>query len=104
MRNLLAVLALGTCAVGFCGASAQAQTPPEVTLTRMGDCGTSVAPVDVGVRFTDVFAYNGVKIQFVFSCYLVKHGDEYMMWDTGHAMTAPGGVAPKVNLVDQLAQ
>jgi len=62
------------------------------------------APTDVALRFTDTYAYNGVKIQFVFSCYLVKHGDEYMMWDTGHSMTAPGGVAPKVSLVDQLAQ
>jgi len=104
MRNLLAGLAIGTCAIGFSGASAQAQTAPEVTLTRIGDCGTSQAPTDVAVRFTDTYAYNGVKIQFVFSCYLVKHGDDYMMWDTGHAMTAPGGVAPKVSLVDQLAQ
>ncbi|MBV8836227.1 MAG: N-acyl homoserine lactonase family protein [Alphaproteobacteria bacterium] len=104
MRNLLAVLAIGTCAVGLCGASAQAQTPPEVTLTRMSDCGTSPPPVEVALRFTDVYAYGGVKIPFVFSCYLVKHGDDYMMWDTGHSMTAPGGVAPKTNLVDQLAQ
>lgn len=108
MRNLLAVLAIGTsigtCAIGFSSASAQAQTPPEVTLTRIGDCGTSPPPIDVALRFTDVYAYNGVKIPFVFSCYLVKHGDDYMMWDTGHAMTAPGGVVPKVSLADQLAK
>jgi len=77
MRKLLAVLALGVCAVGFHDVSAQAQTAPEVTLTRMSDCGTSQAPTDVALRFTDTYAYNGVKIQFVFSCYLVKHGDEY---------------------------
>ena len=39
----------------------------------------------------------------MFSCYLIKHGDEYLLWDTGHAMTAPN-VAPKVSLVDQLAK
>jgi hypothetical protein len=22
-------------------------------------------------------------------CYLVKHGDEYLLWDTAHAMTTP---------------
>ena len=60
--------------------------------------------MDVGLRFTDVYAYNGVKVPWTWSCYLVKHGDEYMMWDTGHSMTAPGGVAPKVSVVDQLAQ
>ena len=104
MRNLLAVLAIGASAVGFSSAPAQAQTAPEVTLTRMSDCGTSQAPTDVALRFTDVYAYNGVKIQFVFSCYLIKHGNDYMKWDTGHSMTAPGGVAPKTSLVDQLAQ
>ena len=25
----------------------------------------------------------------VYSCYLAKHGDEYLLWDTGHAMTMP---------------
>jgi len=37
----------------------------------------------------------GVKLQFVYSRYLVKHGDEYMVWDTGQA-TSAGVVAPKV--------
>jgi len=75
MRYLLTGLTIGVCAAGFCDASARAQTAPEVTLTRLADCGTSQAPTDVAVRFTDTYAYNGVKIQFVFSCYLVKHGD-----------------------------
>ena len=39
----------------------------------------------------------------MFSCYLIKHGDQYLLWDTGHAMTAPN-VAPKVSLVDLLGQ
>jgi len=82
--------------------SAWAQAAPEVTLTRL-DCGTGAAPTDVGIRFTDTYAYNGVKIQLVYSCYLVKHGDDYLMWDAGHSMSA-GPVAPKVSLVDQLAQ
>ena len=40
---------------------------------------------------------------FTFSCYLIKHGDEYMVWDTGFA---PGSNpnAPKVSLTEQLAQ
>ena len=81
-------------------ASAAAQTPPEVTLTRL-DCGTAVLN-DV-TRFSDTFAFNGVKIQFTYSCYLIKRGDDYLLWDTGHAMTA-GAAAPKVSIVDQLAQ
>jgi N-acyl homoserine lactone hydrolase len=96
------VLAVGACANALISLSAAAQTAPEVTLTRL-DCGTSAAPTDVGLRFTDTYAYNGVKIQLVFSCYLIKHGEDYLLWDTGHSMSA-GPVAPKVSLVDQLAQ
>jgi N-acyl homoserine lactone hydrolase len=72
-----------------------------MSLTRL-DCGTLQAPTAVNQRFSDTYAYGDLKLQFVYSCYLVKHGDEYLLWDTGHAMTAPN-VAPKVSLVDQLA-
>ena len=60
-------------------------------------------PVAVNQRFSDTYAYGDLKLQFVYSCYLIKHGDDYLLWDTGHAMTAPN-VAPKVSLVDLLAK
>jgi N-acyl homoserine lactone hydrolase len=82
--------------------AAPAQAAPEVTLTRL-DCGTPQAPTAVNQRFSDIYAYGDLKLQFVYSCYLVKHGDEYLLWDTGHAMTTPN-VAPKVSVVDQLAK
>jgi N-acyl homoserine lactone hydrolase len=89
-------------AAALCTSSAFAQAPPEVTLTRL-DCGTSRGPVDVNTRFSDTYSYAGLKLPFVFSCYLVKHGSDYMVWDTGQSMSA-GEVAPKVSLVDLLAQ
>jgi glyoxylase-like metal-dependent hydrolase (beta-lactamase superfamily II) len=73
-----------------------------MSLTRF-ECGTPQAPVSVSPRFSDTFAYGDLKLQFVYSCYLIKHGDEYLLWDTGHAMTTPN-VAPKVSLVDLLAR
>src|SRR3954464_15534986 len=100
MKRWLAFVAAGVCATALVS-FAHAQAVPEVTLTRMADCGTQQAPTAVNQRFSDSFAYGDLKVQFVFSCYLIKHGDDYMMWDTGHAMTAPN-VAPKVSLVDQL--
>src|SRR4051795_10665753 len=103
MKRLLALVAAAIAANALLAFAALAQTAPEVTLTRMADCGTPQAPTAVNQRFSDTFAYGDLKIQFVFSCYLIKHGDEYMLWDTGHAMTAPN-VAPKVSLVDQLGQ
>ncbi|MBK8738530.1 MAG: N-acyl homoserine lactonase family protein [Betaproteobacteria bacterium] len=103
MRRTLKILALGICANALVAAPVSAQAAAEVTLTRLADCGTSQAPTEVNLRFSDTFAYGDLKIQFVFSCYLIKHGDQYLLWDTGHSMTAPN-VAPKVSVVDQLAK
>ena len=102
MKRLLALVAAGVCANALTAFGALAQAAPDVTLTRF-DCGTPQAPTAVNQRFSDTYAYGDLKVQFVFSCYLIKHGDEYMLWDTGHAMTAPN-VAPKVSLVDLLGQ
>src|ERR1700754_4108233 len=103
MKRLLALVAAGVCANALVTFAAFAQGAPEVTLTRFSDCGTPQAPTPVNQRFSDTYAYGELKIQFVFSCYLIKHSDEYMLWDTGHSMTAPN-VAPKVSVVDQLAK
>jgi glyoxylase-like metal-dependent hydrolase (beta-lactamase superfamily II) len=100
MKRTLTILAAGACL--FAGLATSAQAAPDVSLARL-DCGTPPPPTAVNERFSDTFAYGELKIQFVFSCYLIKHGDEYMLWDTGHAMTMPN-VAPKVSLVDQLAK
>jgi N-acyl homoserine lactone hydrolase len=74
----------------------------DLSIARL-DCGTSPPPVVVNERFSDTYAFPGLKLTFVFSCYIIKHGDDYLLWDTGHAMTMPN-VAPKVSLVDQLAK
>ncbi|MEO8620259.1 MAG: N-acyl homoserine lactonase family protein [bacterium] len=81
--------------------SAQAPAPVAVTLTRL-DCGTGAPPSDVG-RFSDTYALNGLKVQLTFSCYLVRHGDDYLVWDTGNPANGTP-TAPKVSLVDLLAQ
>src|SRR5207302_3953789 len=69
MRRLLARLALGACAAVFARtpAKAQTQTAPLITLTRL-PCGTNAAPTDVGIRFSDTYAYNGLMVQLTFSC------------------------------------
>ena len=87
----------------FTAAPALAQTPPpapEITLARL-DCGTPV--LNIVARFNDAWAFTDKRVMFTYSCYLIKRGDEYMLWDTGHALTA-GAPAPKVSIVDQLAQ
>lgn len=84
--------------LAFIAGVASAQTP-EVTLTRL-DCGNGFNDAR---RFSDTFAYSDPKMPFTFSCYVIKHGDDYMVWDTGYV---PGSVpnAAKVSLTEQLAQ
>jgi glyoxylase-like metal-dependent hydrolase (beta-lactamase superfamily II) len=102
MPRYLMLLALALAAQAAIAQPSLAQGAPEVTLIRL-ECGSRLAPTEVNQRFSDTFAFPGVKLQFVYSCYLIKHGDEYMMWDTGHALDA-GPPAPKVSAVDLLAQ
>jgi glyoxylase-like metal-dependent hydrolase (beta-lactamase superfamily II) len=98
---MVTMLAAGVCAGAFAAFVEPAQAA-DMSLTRL-DCGTPQAPVAVNQRFSDTFAYGDLNLQLVYSCYLVKHGDDYLLWDTGHAMTALN-VAPKVSIVDQLAK
>ena len=82
---------------GFC-ASALAQTP-EVTLTRL-DCGSGSNDPR---RFSDTFAYTETTKPFAFSCYVIKHGSDVMVWDTGYL---PGSVPSATNkpITDLLKQ
>jgi len=96
------MLLLGVGAMAPPCASARAQTQPAVTLTRL-QCGTNAAPTDVGARFSDTYAYSGLMVQLTFSCYLIRHGDDYLVWDTGNPVGSTP-TAPKTSLVDLLAQ
>jgi len=96
------ILAAVTCAGVLAATPAQSQTPPVITLSRL-QCGTNAAPTDVGLRFSDTYAFSGLKVQLTFSCYLIRHGDDYMIWDTGNS-TAAGATAPKTTLVELLTQ
>src|SRR5690348_212273 len=90
---------LGSCiALAVLAGAAYAQTP-EVTLTRL-DCGNGSNDPR---RFSDTFAYSEPKMPFTFSCYVIKHGDDYMVWDTGYV---PGSNpnATKVSLGEQLSE
>jgi glyoxylase-like metal-dependent hydrolase (beta-lactamase superfamily II) len=75
----------------------------EVSLARL-DCGTPRTPAvaEVNNRFSDTSAYKNLSLTIVYSCYLIKHGNDYLVWDAGHSMSA-GAQAPKVSLIDLLA-
>ena len=92
MIRLLAIAAAAS------AMSAYAQTP-ELTLTRL-DCGNGFNDQR---RFSDTFAYTDPKVPFTFSCYVIKHGSDYMVWDTGYL---PGSTPSATNkpITDVLAQ
>ena len=95
--------ACGVLAIAFYAADVQAAG--DVSLARF-DCGKTNELSDFS-RFSDTADFAGLKIPLTFSCYLVKHGDQYLIWDTGNAMpsaSAPSPNAPKSSLVEQLAQ
>jgi len=98
-----ALLSTALAAGALAPANAQsAATPATVTLTRM-QCGTNAAPTDVAQRFSDTYAYNGLMVQLTFSCYLIRHNGDYLIWDTGNPVGG-GATAPKTSLTDLLAQ
>ena len=53
---------------------------PSLKLWRL-ECG--VIQVDDLNDFSDTYAYTGRSKRLTASCYLIKHGDDYMLWDTG---------------------
>lgn len=109
MRRALFVLVAGTIVSGV-AAFAASEPPAKVTLTRL-DCGT-VAANDLNL-FSDADAYVGKSKRLASSCYLVRHGDDLMIWDTGLPAAMKGKpIDPKLpmdatvtaTLVEQLAQ
>ena len=81
----------------------------DVELWRL-DCG-SIKVKDLSA-FSDTFDYAGQSRELTDSCYLIRHGEDYMLWDTGlpaALLNAPQGdqaMAPtlKRTIPDQLKE
>jgi glyoxylase-like metal-dependent hydrolase (beta-lactamase superfamily II) len=71
---------------------------PKITIHRL-DCGTFKQPRDVSA-FADDFAYSSPpRLQpFAASCYLIRHGNRYMLWDAGFAAPSAQIALPKTVL------
>ncbi|WP_294061048.1 N-acyl homoserine lactonase family protein [Sphingomonas sp.] len=63
----------------------------DVELWRL-DCG-EIAVSDFA-EFSDSHRYDGKPYRLVDSCYLIRHGDDYLLWDTG----LPGELEGKSNV------
>lgn len=106
------MLALATGAMALMGMQAPPAPPaaqrPEIALWRL-DCGSArIADLDT---FSDTYAYVGQSKTLTASCYLIRHGDRYLLWDTGlpgaladATAPTPGGFSLRVRIRDQLAR
>ena len=102
-------LSFAVAALLLAGAASQATAAPDVRLYTM-DCGRlTMTNADV---FADDGAYKGKPASMVVPCYLIRHPKGDLVWDTGVPQAiadnpggaAPGGIAVKVKLTDQLKQ
>lgn len=104
MRKLaLAMLLLASAGRVQAQEAPPAAGPAEVTLTRL-DCGTMRnAPL---AAFSDTMAFPDRRQDLAVSCYLIRHGDDYMIWDMGIGpaqATGWGAELPRT-VVEQLAE
>lgn len=78
MRKSVLAFALGV--TGFAGAAAAQPAAAGPEIWRL-DCG-EIHVTDLNA-FSDAFLYNGQQKTLTASCYLIRHGDRYLLWDTG---------------------
>lgn len=111
MRGRILAAALGWLALtAQASAPAPSQPPAQLSLWRL-DCGDFVIN-QYGAFFSDTFQYPRGPKNIVGSCYLIRHGDRYMLWDTGLTDALVGNdfsnetqtLRLRRSLVDQLAQ
>jgi len=81
------ILAAVAACVAAMSAPALAQ-PATLQMWRL-DCG-EIRVSDLNV-FSDTYAYVGRQMTLTDSCYLIRNGDRYLLWDTGLAGELAGG-------------
>jgi N-acyl homoserine lactone hydrolase len=103
------LIALAGAAFALAGFQPPPPAAPQMQLWRL-DCGTvQVANLDF---FSDTYLYVGQKKTLTDSCYLIRHGENYLLWDTGLPGELVGKTVPFGDMtltvtrtvVDQLAQ
>ena len=79
MKKAFFAVALGAITL-FIPVAANAGEQPAVEMWRL-DCGT----IEIGSLddYSDSFLYPDRSMTFTDSCYLIRSGDRYMLWDTG---------------------
>ena len=110
MKKLVAAGAAAAAFLGLTALEAPPAAPAPLSLWRL-DCGEFVIK-DYNAFFSDTMAYKPGPKEITSSCYLIRHGDRYMLWDTGVPAALVGKpmdnpaqtIRLKRTVVDQLKQ
>src|SRR5205085_5061355 len=81
MRKRVLALAAGAFALMGMQAPTPPVPPPLMEMWRL-DCGDFTFH-DYNAFFSDTSEYAAGPKHLVGSCYLIRHGTDYMLWDTG---------------------
>jgi N-acyl homoserine lactone hydrolase len=73
-------------AISIVSSTATSATAPAALKLWRLDCG-AILESDLNL-FSDTYAYVGKSKELSAACYLIKHGDTYMLWDTGLSAAA----------------
>lgn len=109
IRSVLAALIMAATA-GSATAQTAPSAPAQLQLWRL-DCGEFVIK-QYGAFFSDTFQYPEGPKRITSSCYLIRHGNRYMLWDTGLTDELVGkpldlpaqSLSLKRSIVDQLRE
>lgn len=108
MKTTIFCVCLALAAVVQTGQPARAASV-DLEMWRL-DCG-SIQVNDLN-QFSDTQAYTGKTYTLTDSCYLIRHGEDYLLWDTGlpesllgakQGTTDPMAPSLKATIVSQLA-
>lgn len=97
-------------ALMFALAAPAAAQGPKMQLWRL-DCGKLLIK-DFNSFFSDTLEYKPGPREIVGSCYLIRHGEDYLLWDTGYPAAFKGQKVDRgdvvasisVTIADQLAE
>lgn len=109
MKKYLLAMAIGSSFFMAHSANAADTKAADLELWRL-DCGT--IQVNELQQFSDTYNYAGQSKTLTDSCYLIRHNDKLMLWDTGlpeallNAKFTKEAMSPRLNrtLKDQLQQ
>lgn len=110
MRQFGRIILAALAATALSGQSAPPPPAAPLAIMRL-DCGTFIGN-DLD-DFSDTGSMKGVAKPLTGSCYLIRHGEEYLLWDAGIAASAKGKPLDRTagfdytlekTLVEQLAE